>query len=251
MRRIIIVALCIMQLCICQAQDKKKIKLWPAKEDKTVVVDSLKARADSLDRLIATKDSLLLSKDSLIQSLYKIPDTLIVYGNDSLKIAQQEEAITKLSASMSSKDSLITTLVNGLCYADSCMVKYAYGLCYEKFDRSNIEEAEQIISRLYQPELKAEMEKDLLVLLKNYEVYYNTFIGILTKAQNDPYREVNAYIDDFKDKYIKEIQRMVYYTKHYRQYWSISYLDELIDEVIKAIESHTRESKVDFSKYIN
>ena len=53
------------------------------------------------------------------------------------------------------------------------------------------------------------------------------------------------------DKYIKEIQRMVYYSKHYRQYWSISYLDELIDEVIKAIESHTRESKVDFSKYIN
>lgn len=236
--------LCIFQLFICYGQEKKKLKLKPIKEDMTIVVDSLKARADSLDRIIAMKDS-------LIQTLYKIPDTVIVYGNDSLKIAQQLDSIDILNRRIFAKDSLLTKQAENLCFADSCMVKYAYGLCYEEFDRALIEEAEQIVLRIYQPELKAEMEKDLLVLLKNYETYYNSFIGILTKAQNDPYRESSVFIDDFKTKYIKEIQDTHYYRNHYKHDLSIVYLDELIDAIIKEIESHTRESKVDFSKYIN
>ena len=236
--------LCIFQLFICYGQEKKKLKLKPIKEDMTIVVDSLKARADSLDRIIAMKDS-------LIQTLYKIPDTVIVYGNDSLKIAQQLDSIDILNRRIFAKDSLLTKQAENLCFADSCMVKYAYGLCYEEFDRTLIEEAEQIVLRIYQPELKAEMEKDLLVLLKNYETYYNSFIGILTKAQNDPYRESSVFIDDFKTKYIKEIQDTHYYRNHYKHDLSIVYLDELIDAIIKEIESHTRESKVDFSKYIN
>jgi hypothetical protein len=124
-------------------------------------------------------------------------------------------------------------------------------LCYEEFDRANIEEAEQIISRLYQSELKAEMDKELLVLLKNYEAHYNTLLGILTMAQNDSIRESSVFVDDFKTKYINKIKEMTYYKKHYKQLWSIVYLDELIDELIKVLESHTRETKADFSKYIN
>lgn len=246
MKKILVVFLCISQIVVCQAQDKKKVKLWPAKEDMTAVVDSLKARTDSLERL-------LNQKDSLIQSLYKVPDTvtITVYGNDSLKIAQQEESIKDLNVSIASKDSLITTLVNDLCFADSCMVKYAYSLCSRQFDRAKIADAEKVISKLYQPELKAEMEKELLVLLKNYESYYNSLLGILTKAQNDSYRESSVFIDEFKTKYINEIKGTTYYKKHYMQMWSISFLDELIDELIKEIESHTRDSKVDFSKYIN
>lgn len=244
MKKIIVVLLCLMQIGISQAQDKKKLKIRPIKKDMTVVVDSLKTRADSLERLVALKDS-------LIQSLYKIPDTVIVYGDDSLKIAQQQDSIDLLSLSLYAKDSLLMKQAQDLCFADSCMVKYAYGLCYEKFDRANIEEAEQIILRLYQPELKSEMEKDLLVLLRNYESYYNSLIGILTKAQNDPYRESSVFIDDFKTKYIKEIKETHYYRNHYNQDLSIVYLDELIDTIIKEIESHTRESKVDFNKYIN
>ena len=244
MKKFILMCLCIFQLFICYGQEKKKLKLKPIKEDMTIVVDSLKARADSLDRIIEMKDS-------LIQTLYKIPDTVIVYGNDSLKIAQQLDSIDILNRRIFAKDSLLTKQAENLCFADSCMVKYAYGLCYEEFDRALIEEAEQIVLRIYQPELKAEMEKDLLVLLKNYETYYNSFIGILTKAQNDPYRESSVFIDDFKTKYIKEIQDTHYYRNHYKHDLSIVYLDELIDAIIKEIESHTRESKVDFSKYIN
>lgn len=246
MKKIILVFLCIIQVIICQAQDKKKVKLWPAREDMTAVVDSLKARADSLDRLI-------VMKDSLIQSLYKIPDTVTVniYGKDSLIIAQQLDSIGLLNQRLFEKDSLVSRLAQNLCFADSIMVKYAYGLCYEEFDRANIEEAEQIILRIYQPELKAEMEHDLLILLHNYEEYYNSFIGILTRAQNDSYREISAYVDDFKMKYINEIKGTHYYRNHYKHDLSIVYLDELIDELIKVLESHTREAKADFSKYIN
>lgn len=235
-----------MQLFICQAQDKKKVKLWPAKEDMTAIVDSLKARADSLDRLV-------VMKDSIIQSLYKIPDTVTVniYGKDSLIIAQQQDSICLLNQRLFEKDSLVSKLAQNLCFADSIMVRYAYGLCYEEFDRANIEEAEQIISRLYQSELKAEMDKELLVLLKNYEAHYNTLLGILTMAQNDSIRESSVFVDDFKTKYINKIKEMTYYKKHYKQLWSIVYLDELIDELIKVLESHTRETKADFSKYIN
>lgn len=233
-----------MQIVICQAQDKKKVRLWPAKEDMTVTIDSLKARVDSLDRIITIKDS-------LIQSLYKIPDTVTVFGNDSLKIAQQKDSIDVLNRIIFAKDSLLRMQIQGLCFADSCMVKYAYGLCYEKFDRANIEEAELIILRLYQPELKAEMEKELLVLLKNYETYYNSILGILTVAQNDPKRESSVFIDDYKNQYIKEIKETAYYKKHYKQFWSIAYLDNLIDQLINEFEAHTRESKVDFNKYIN
>lgn len=235
-----------MQLFVCQAQDKKKVKLWSAKEDMTAIVDSLKARADSLDRLV-------VMKDSIIQSLYKIPDTVTVniYGKDSLIIAQQQDSICLLNQRLFEKDSLVSKLAQNLCFADSIMVRYAYGLCYEEFDRANIEEAEQIISRLYQSELKAEMDKELLVLLKNYEAHYNTLLGILTMAQNDSIRESSVFVDDFKTKYINKIKEMTYYKKHYKQLWSIVYLDELIDELIKVLESHTRETKADFSKYIN
>jgi hypothetical protein len=235
-----------MQLFVCQAQNKKKVKLWPAKEDMTAIVDSLKARADSLDRLV-------VMKDSIIQSLYKIPDTVTVniYGKDSLIIAQQQDSICLLNQRLFEKDSLVSKLAQNLCFADSIMVRYAYGLCYEEFDRANIEEAEQIISRLYQSELKAEMDKELLVLLKNYEAHYNTLLGILTMAQNDSIRESSVFVDDFKTKYINKIKEMTYYKKHYKQLWSIVYLDELIDELIKVLESHTRETKADFSKYIN
>ena len=235
-----------MQLFVCQAQDKKKVKLWSAKEDMTAIVDSLKARADSLDRLV-------IMKDSIIQSLYKIPDTVTVniYGKDSLIIAQQQDSICLLNQRLFEKDSLVSKLAQNLCFADSIMVRYAYGLCYEEFDRANIEEAEQIISRLYQSELKAEMDKELLVLLKNYEAHYNTLLGILTMAQNDSIRESSVFVDDFKTKYINKIKEMTYYKKHYKQLWSIVYLDELIDELIKVLESHTRETKADFSKYIN
>lgn len=235
-----------MQLFVCQAQDKKKVKLWSAKEDMTAIVDSLKARADSLDRLV-------VMKDSIIQSLYKIPDTVTVniYGKDSLIIAQQQDSICLLNQRLFEKDSLVSKLAQNLCFADSIMVRYAYGLCYEEFDRANIEEAEQIISRLYQSELKAEMDKELLVLLKNYEAHYNTLLGILTMAQNDSIRESSVFVDDFKTKYINKIKEMTYYKKHYKQLWSIVYLDELIDELIKVLESHTREAKVDFTKYIN
>lgn len=244
MKKIIFIYLCIMQIVICQAQDKKKIKLWPAKEDMAATIDSLKTRADSLERLVALKDS-------LIQSLYEMPDTVTVYGNDSLKIAQQQDSINLLTRRLVEKDSLLVKQAQELCFADSCMVKYAYGLCYEEFDRANIEEAEQIILRLYQPELKAEMEKELLVLLKNYETYYNSLLSILTAAQNDSYRESSVFIDEFKTKYIDKIKGTEYYKKHYKQFWSIAYLDELIDRLIKEIEDHTRENKVDFSKYIN
>ena len=246
MRKILFIFLCIMQLFICQAQDKKKVKLWPAKEDMTAIVESLKARADSLDRLV-------VMKDSIIQSLYKIPDTVTVniYGKDSLIIALQQDSIGLLNQRLAEKDSVLSKLAENLCFADSVMVKYAYGLCYEEFDRANIEEAEKIIPRIYQPELRAEMEKDLLILLKNYEEYYNSLIGILTRAQNDSYREVSAYVDDFKTKYLNEIKRTYYYRNHYKHDLSIVFLDELIDELIKLIESHTREAKVDFTKYIN
>lgn len=246
MRKILFIFLCIMQLFVCQAQDKKKVKLWSAKEDMTAIVDSLKARADSLDRLV-------VMKDSIIQSLYKIPDTVTVniYGKDSLIIAQQQDSICLLNQRLFEKDSLVSKLAQNLCFADSIMVRYAYGLCYEEFDRANIEEAEQIISRLYQSELKAEMDKELLVLLKNYEAHYNTLLGILTMAQNDSIRESSVFVDDFKTKYINKIKEMTYYKKHYKQLWSIVYLDELIDELIKVLESHTRETKADFSKYIN
>ena len=246
MKKIIFIFLCVMQVFISQAQDKKKVKLWPAKEDMTVIVDSLKARADSLDRLV-------VMKDSLIQSLYKIPDTVTVniYGKDSLIIAQQEDSISRLNVSIASKDSLMTNFIKDLCYADTCKIKYAYSLCGKKYDRAKIEEAEKIITSLYQPELKAEMEKELLVLLKNYEAYYNSLLSILTMAQNDQLRESSVFVDDFKTKYIKQIQETAYYRKHYMQMWSISYLDELIDELIKVLESHTRETKADFSKYVN
>lgn len=244
MKKIVLVLLCLMQIGISQAQDKKKFKNRPIKEDMTVVVDSLRTKADSLERLLAMKDS-------LIQSLYKIPDTVVVYGNDSLKIVQQQDSIDILNLSLYVKDSLLMKQSLDLCFADSCMVKYAYGLCYEKFDRANIEEAEQVILRLYQPELKAEMEKELLVLLKNYEVYYTSILGILTVAQNDPKRESSVFIDDYKKQYIQEIKGTAYYKKHYKQFWSIAYLDELIDQLIKDLEAHTRENKVDFSIYLN
>ena len=111
-----------MQICICQAQEKQEKQekaKKPVKVDMAVVCDSLKARLDSLTYLAERQDS-------IIQYYRSNPETVVVYGNDSLTIAQQEETIRQLRSSASSKDSLIINLVQTLHSVDTFLVKQAY-----------------------------------------------------------------------------------------------------------------------------
>ena len=144
MRKIILAALCIMQICICQAQEKQEKQekaKKPVKVDMAVVCDSLKARLDSLTYLAERQDS-------IIQYYRSNPETVVVYGNDSLTIAQQEETIRQLRSSASSKDSLIINLVQTLHSVDTFLVKQAYGCCFQKYDRAKVQGAEEMIKRV-------------------------------------------------------------------------------------------------------
>lgn len=250
MRNILFIFLCLINIYTINAQNSENIKIGSAKREVSNIVGRIQTITDSLDRLISYKDSLIQVKDSLIINSCTVYDTVIEYRLDTLRITQQEDSLAALKKTIQLKDSLISTFIDNLCYADTCMVKYAYGLCYKKYDYTLVEEAKEIIHRLYQPEIKKEMENSLLVLLMNYEKYYNSLLEIFTAAQEDTLRESSVFIDDFKIKYINKVKGTTYYQKHYKQYWMIAYLDGLIDEAMKIIENHSRENKSDFTNLL-
>ena len=235
---------CSLIMIMGEAQEKKKIKLWPSKPDVTSKVDSLTSIRDSLQALV-------VSKDSLIKSLSKIPDTVLVYGNDSIKIAELTDSLSLLGQKLSYRDSVISRLSTDLGYADTCMITLAYRRCHEKFNKSNIEKAISFFPRLHTKQLKSDREKDLLPLLKEYEQSYNEIISILTRAQNDQDRLDNPFVEeDFKKKYIEALKRSRYYTKYYTADWKIMYLNNLIDESIELLEKHTSTSPVNFEEHL-
>ena len=171
---------------------------------------------------------------------------------DSLQciIEFQCGSITTLEDSIVALNHTIEGLEAKMGFVDTCLLKLANMWLYEKFDKDAVEKAITYMDWMYSSNLK---NKYSIVqeLLRDYEQFYGEFQLILQKAQNDPDRANPFAVDEYKKKYLEEIQLMPYYRKYYHSDWNIRYLNEQISEALKRIKNHFAPKYADFGSLID
>lgn len=228
------------------AQDKQKtlFKGKPQK-DKIENVDSIKLVADSLHRELQRRDSVAQINTRLIDS---IRDNA---KRDSLRLTvaanRQRDSLLNV---IRHKDREITTLKANTGFVDTCMVRLANRWLYERFDKADVDEAIKYFDRIYSSKLKEEMSI-VQELLRNYERSYREFQTIIKEAQSDIDRESPFACDQYRDKYKRKIENMMYYWKYYKEEWNIRYLNEQIDKAVQIINNHKDGKFADFSSLID
>lgn len=171
---------------------------------------------------------------------------------DSLQciIEFQCGSITTLEDSIVALNHIIEGLEAKMGFVDTCLVKLANMWLYEKFDKEVVDEAITYMDRMYSSSFKNELSI-VQELLRDYEQSYGEFQLILQRAQNDPDRANLFAVDEYKKKYLEEIQLMPYYRKYYHSDWNIRYLNEQISEALKRIKNHSAQKYADFGSLID
>lgn len=231
---------------IITAQDKRRmhLKLQFPKE-RIENIDSLRLVADSLHRELVRRDSLSHVNMKLIDSLRSNAK------QDSLRqtVAANHQRDSLLNI-IRLKDREIITLKENTGFVDTCMVKLANRWLYERFDKTDVDEAIKYFDRIYSTKLKEEMSI-VQELLRNYERSYREFQSIMKEAQSDIDRESPFACEQYRDKYKRKIENMMYYRKYYKEEWNIRYLNEQIAEALKIISNHSNGKYADFSSLID
>lgn len=228
------------------AQDKQRTFFkGKSNKDKIENVDSIKLVADSLHRELLCRDSVAHISARLIDS---------IRGNakrDSLRLTVaancQRDSLLNV---IRQKDREITTLKANTGFVDTCMVRLANHWLYERFDKADVDEAIKYFDRIYSSKLKEEMSI-VQELLRNYERSYREFQTIIKEAQSDIDRESPFACDQYRDKYKRKIENMMYYWKYYKEEWNIRYLNEQIDKAVQIINNHKYGKFADFSSLID
>lgn len=242
----IMLFLCLVNINVT-AQEKQRQPLFKGKieRDKIENVDSIKYVADSLHRELLRRDSVAQINTRLIDS---IKDNA---KRDSLRLTVaancQRDSLLNV---IRQKDREITTLKANTGFVDTCMVRLANRWLYERFDKADVDEAIKYFDRIYSSKLKEEMSI-VQELLRNYERSYREFQTIIKEAQSDIDRESPFACDQYRDKYKRKIENMMYYWKYYKEEWNIRYLNEQIDKAVQIINNHKDGKFADFSSLID
>lgn len=228
------------------AQDKQKT-FFKGRSNKERIenVDSIKLVADSLHRELFRRDSMSHVNIKLIDSIRSNAK------QDSLRLTvaanRQRDSLLNI---IRLKDKEITTLKANTGFVDTCMVRLANRWLYERFDKTDVDEAIKYFDRIYSSKLKEEMSI-VQELLRNYERSYREFQSIMKEAQSDIDRENPFACEQYRDKYKRKIENMLYYWKYYKEEWNIRYLNEQIDKAIQFINNHKDGKFADFSTLID
>lgn len=228
------------------AQDKQKT-LFKGKSNKDKIenVDSIKFVADSLHRELVRRDSALRVNTRLIDSI----KTNAKQDSLRMTVAASRQRDSLLNV-IRLKDSEITTLKANTGFVDTCMVKLANRWLYEQFDKTDVDDAIKYFDRIYSSKLKEEMSI-VQDLLRNYERSYREFQSIMKDAQSDIDRENPFACEEYRNKYKRKIENMMYYWKYYKEEWNIRYLNEQIDKALQIINKHADGKFADFSTLID
>ncbi len=229
------------------AQEKQKTSFFKgrSKKDNIENVDSIKLVADSLHRELLLRDSIIRINTKFIDSLWQNAkrDTL----RFTATINHQRDSLLNV---IRTKDREITTLKANTGFVDTCMVRLANRWLYERFDKADVDEAIKYFDRIYSSKLKEEMSI-VQELLRSYERSYREFQSILKEAQSDIDRESPFAYDEYKNKYMRRIENMLYYMRYYNGDWNIRYLNEQITEALKRLKNHSNGKFADFSSLID
>ena len=117
-------------------------------------------------------------------------------------------------------------------------------------NKADVDEAIKYFDRIYSSELKEDMSI-VQELLYNYERSYREFQSIMKEAQSDIDRESPFACEEYRNKYKRKIENMMYYWKYYKEEWNIRYLNEQIDKAIQIINNHKDGKFADLSSLID
>lgn len=204
-------------------------KLW---NDSTIVLlDS----CDMLNRDISVLKETITALEGEIEN-YKNMSKLIA-EKDSIIIALQNQHKTDSS----SIENILLQLKQMQETADKAIAQYANGRLYFKYEAERIEKCLNEFNNLKTLSVK-ETFSQMPNLLKNYGNYSAQLKMLLESAQNDPDRKAKNRADEYKAKYIKEIQNSFYYSTYYAKKnsgkWSIPYLNNIIEVALSILQKH-------------
>lgn len=242
----IMLFLCLVNINIT-AQEKQRQPLLKGKieRDKIENVDSIKYVADSLRRELSHRDSIANANIKLIDSI-----RLSVKQDSMRMIVRANRQKDSLMLVIRDKEKEIAKLQGNMGFVDTCMVKLANRWLYERYDRAAVKEAISYFDRIYSSKLKEGMSI-VQELLRDYERSYREFQSIIKEAQSDIDRESPFACDEYRNKYKRKIENMMYYWKYYKKEWNIRYLNEQIDQAVQIINNHENGKFADFSSLID
>ena len=167
------------------------------------------------------------------------------YNGLSNQIAEKEAVIIALQnqhkTDSSSVENALLQIIQLQETADKATAQYATGRLYFKYEAERIEKCLKDYNSIKTQSVK-EMFNQMPNLLKNFGNYSAKLKQLLLSAQNDPDRKVRNKADEYRTKYVNQIQDLFYYSNYYAKKdsgtWSIPYLNNIIDVALSILQKH-------------
>lgn len=177
--------------------------------------------------IVAIKDlpEIKHDTDSIIENLKR---EIYILKNEVADLKDSKEREIK------SKDAEIKRLNKYLIFADSVIARISNDCLRKKYDSVRVTEALAYFRKMYSPELQNKFKR-LEQLLNEYLNDSKEIRDILAEAENDPEIK-NPFTGQRKAViYKNKIESTRYFKEVYNSNWTIPYLNNVIDRVIKAL----------------
>jgi len=174
--------------------------------------------------------------DSIVQSTIKVKDAKINCLIDSNRRLQLE--LRDANNTVASQKKLIEQLKQRLAFSDTVFARLSNECLRKKYDTYRVDEAINNFDSIYSPELRNRFVR-LRSLLVDYETYNNEIVDIFNEAEKDEDLNENFVFSKERANYfIEKIKSSRYYKEAYDANWTIPYMNDLLDNAIKVLNSY-------------
>ncbi len=169
-------------------------------------------------------------------------------SNNNLKkeIDKLNKKVIELNGSNSEKDKIIKSrdaeiigLKKYLNFADTVIARISNDCLRNKYDPVRVDKALVDFKKMYSQELQSKFSP-LEKLLKEYSNYSKEISDILAEAEKDP--NIKNFFNNLGQKtassYISKIESTRYYQEVYNANWTIPFLNNSINRIIKYLKDY-------------
>lgn len=228
----------------------------------TPPVDTL-ASTDTINLKIGFVDSLTIYKNRCVafQDSMKYKESVIQILTDSISSVQSSknnneqimtDSIETLNRKIIDVENKVLEYDRYAMVCDSAILILANYRLKVKFDENLNIATKRYINLIKKDETKeSDLYKYITMLTMRYKEDYTQIISILKEAQKDNNR-TNIFESDYANTYRIKLKNTMYYKELYKAPWKIPYLNDLLDEVFKILDSENKEKRefVDFTNFI-
>lgn len=194
------------------------------------------------------------------------PDTLeVLYGSGievepmdlnlnveevQVQIDSKDTEVEKLKATIKFLETQLENQNKYLAFADSLKLRISNDCFRFKYDKERVDEAVVYFNQMYSDKLRQSFAP-MNELLRGYGMWYAEIKSILNSAQQDYSINTKKWKSagmfggmEYKpnQKFIKEIKSSYYYSKYYKNNWTIFYLDDLITKAIDRLNQYNEKN---------